>query len=80
MELLKNVSINVTVNVQELVESIQSSDEALSIIKQLDLNQADVDFTTNLIRELILGESGLVNDYDKEEVRDFLKEIREELK
>ena len=63
MKEIYNISVNISV---EQLASNVGRDEAFALIKAIDLRVAEVDFTLDILKELI---KSLESDLTKEEIR-----------
>ncbi len=69
------MNINVNLNLNDAIRYI-SYREALGLVKFIDQEQADADFTVEVVENLI---AGLCTDFTQAEMQAFLNELKEKV-
>lgn len=69
----KKIDISTTIEIGDLLTTMDCEQDTLDLVMALDLNMADGDFTMTLIKELF---KSLRGDFDQDEGKELIKELK----
>lgn len=72
------IQVNATIHATDIVEGLDYDYEnAMLLIAAIDKNMGDTEFTEMVVTYLV---KGMAADYDNQDIRNFLKQLRKEFK